>query len=345
MTTIGCLGLVAGNNQAMKVTAKAVSSLVLLAIVLATARVTEAQRGGNIPRIGMICMGSCTSILYTALRQRLADLGYVEGQNVFIEQRSLEGRYERLAGLAAELVEWKPDIILVGGSARMLHAVKEVSDTIPIVFVTPDDPVRAGVVASLPRPAANITGFTSLNTDLNGKRIAVLKEAMPRLASAAVLFDYLDPMAPAMWRTMDIAARSLKVRLQRLDVRGSDDVLQAMETATKRGANALVVAESTVFFIHQTQIVDLAAKKRLPTVSPWRELPEAGGLMSYGVNIRDMFRRAASYIDKILKGVKPADLPVERTIRIEMVVNLKAAKEIGLKIPPEVLQRADTVIR
>ena len=272
--------------------------LPIVLALLAGAASAETQQPAKIPRIGLLYQGSCTSSVYKALRQGLRDLGYIERQNLLIEERSLENRYERLPDLVADLVRLKVDVILAAGSTELPQAVKNATKMTPIVFVTNDDPVRAGLVTSFPRPGGNMTGFTSLNAELDGKRLELLKETMPQVG-----------------------------------------------TAIKRGAEALTVLEFPMFFQQLSRIADLVAKGRLPTVSAWKELTEAGGLMSYGVDIREMFRRAAAYVDKILKGAKPADLPVERSMRAEFIINLKAANALGIKIPPEVLIRADRVIQ
>jgi ABC-type uncharacterized transport system substrate-binding protein len=311
---------------------------------LATAYSSDAQQVTKVHRIGLLCQEACNNSLYNTLRQRLVELGYI-GQNILIEDRAVENRYEKLPDLVAGLLRLKLDVILTGGSTELPRAVNNATKTVPIVFVTAEDPVSAGLVTSFARPGNNLTGFTSLNAELDGKRLALLREVMPRIKRVAVLSNPADPATAAMWRVTEPTARSLNIQLQRLEIRGPGDLDSAIGTATNRGAEALAVLTSPIFFPYLQRIADLAAKKRLPTVSAWRQLTEVGGIMSYGVDISELFGRAAIYVDKILKGARPADMPVERPVKVQLIINLKAAKEIGLTIPPEVLQRADKVIR
>jgi putative tryptophan/tyrosine transport system substrate-binding protein len=322
-----------------------ITILVLSIYLLASAYSSEAQEPAKIARIGVLCQGNCESPLYNALWEGLRRLGYIEGHNILIEKRDMEGRQERLPDFVADLVRLKVDVILAAGSLELSQAVKRVTKTTPTVFVTAEDPVIAGLVASFARPGGNITGLTGLNTDLDGKRLALLKETIPRAKRVAVLHNPSDPTSAAIWRVMERTGRSLNVLIQRLEIREPDDFDLAIGTTTKPPAEALIVLGFPLFYYYQLRIAKLATKRRLPTVSAWKQLTEAGGLMSYGANIPDMFRRAASYIDRILKGAKPGDLPVERPMRAEMIINLKTANEIGLTIPPEVLQQADKVIR
>jgi putative tryptophan/tyrosine transport system substrate-binding protein len=322
-----------------------ITILVLSIYLLASAYSSEAQEPAKIARIGVLCQGNCESPLYNALWEGLRRLGYIEGHNILIEKRDMEGRQERLPDFVANLVRLKVDVILAAGSLELSQAVKRVTKTTPTVFVTAEDPVIAGLVASFARPGGNITGLTGLNTDLDGKRLALLKETIPRAKRVAVLHNPSDPTSAAIWRVMERTGRSLNVLIQRLEIREPDDFDLAIGTTTKPPAEALIVLGFPLFYYYQLRIAKLATKRRLPTVSAWKQLTEAGGLMSYGANIPDMFRRAASYIDRILKGAKPGDLPVERPMRAEMIINLKTANEIGLTIPPEVLQQADKVIR
>jgi putative ABC transport system substrate-binding protein len=343
MAHVSCLRshyTAAANPMSSKITI-----LTLSIFLLAPACSSDAQQRAKVARIGVLCEGNCESPLYNALREGLRRLGYIEGHNILIEKRAMEGRQERLPDFVADLVRLKVEVILAAGSMELSQAVKRATRTTPTVFVTAEDPVSAGLVTSFARPGNNLTGFTSLNAELDGKRLALLREVMPRIKRVAVLSNPADPATAAMWRVTEPTARSLNIQLQRLEIRGPGDLDSAIGTATNRGAEALAVLTSPIFFPYLQRIADLAAKKRLPTVSAWRQLTEVGGIMSYGVDISELFGRAAIYVDKILKGARPADMPVERPVKVQLIINLKAAKEIGLTIPPEVLQRADKVIR
>jgi putative ABC transport system substrate-binding protein len=322
-----------------------ITILVLSIFLLASAYSSEAQQRAKVARIGVLCQGNCESPLYNALWEGLRRLGYIEGHNILIEKRAMEGRQERLPDFVADLVRLKVEVILAAGSMELSQAVKRATKTTPIVFVTAEDPVIAGLVSSFARPGGNITGLTGLNTDLDGKRLALLKETIPRAKRVAALHNPADPTSAAIWRVMERTARSLNVLIQRLEIRDPDDFDVAIGTATKPPAEALIVLGFPLFYYYQLRIAELATKRRLPTVSAWKQLTEAGGLMSYGPDIPELIGRAASYIDKILKGGAPADLPVERTVRTEFIINLAAAKQTGVTIPPEVLQRADKVIK
>jgi ABC-type uncharacterized transport system substrate-binding protein len=301
-----------------------------------------AQPAGRSPRIGILRPGSPPDPLLDAFRQGLRELGYDEGRNISIEYRWAEGRDERLSGLAAELVRLKMDVIVAGVGA--VEAVKRVTTTIPIVMPVSTDPVRAGLVTSLARPGGNITGVTTLSGELPGKWLELLKEAVPGISRVAVLWDSAGD--PSQVRTSETAARSLDVRLHVLKVNRADNVESAFVEARKREAGALIVVGSPLFYVHRARLVELAARHRIPTIYAQREfVVGSGGLMSYGADYRHLFQRAATYVDKILKGAKPGDLPIEQPTKFELVINLKTAKALGLTIPPAVLARADEVIQ
>jgi putative ABC transport system substrate-binding protein len=272
----------------------------------------------------------------------LQQLGYVEGQNIVIEGRYSEGRSERLPTLAAELVRLKVDVIVA--AAYTASAAKGATSTIPIVMTNDADPVGNMLVASLARPGGNVTGLSTLSIDLVGKQLALLKEAMPRLSRVAVLSNPAHPHHPRSLQEAKVAARTLKVRLQILEARAPTEFAGALSLATKESADALLVLADPWFFGERARIVELAAASRLPLLGTQTEFAAAGGLLTYGIDQRDNFRRAATYVDRILKSAKPGDLPVEQPTKFELVVNLKTAKALGLTIPPSLLQRADQVI-
>jgi putative ABC transport system substrate-binding protein len=304
----------------------------------------EAQQPTKIPRIGYLG-GNSPNTRSESFRQGLRELGYVEGKNIVIEWRHHEGKLDRLPTLAAELVRLKVDIIITVG-APAARAAKEATTTIPIVMMQVGDPVGSGFVASLARPGGNITGLSSLAPELSGKRLELLKEVVPRLSRVAVFGTSTNPDTAQSVREVELAANALKVKLQYLDVLSPKDFETAFRAASKGRAQAvLYLVAGAVASGRQTEIAELAVKSRLPVIYSGRVIVEAGGLMAYGVNNTDLDRRAATYVDKILKGRTPADLPVEQPMKFEFVVNLKAAKAIGLTIPPNVLVRADKVIR
>jgi putative ABC transport system substrate-binding protein len=309
--------------------------------------VAQAQQATKIHRIGLLSAGPAHDLSYAsrhdAFRQGLRQLGYVEGKNLTIEERFADGKLDRQPPLAAELIRSKVDVIVVGG-ATGVRAVRRHTSTIPTVmaFVS-DDPVQAGFVDSLARPGGNITGLTSISTELSGKRLELIKEAIPKLARVAFLRDPTNPAtAPA---ETEVAAKLLKVDLQLLEARSSVDFENAFRSAVKGRADAVIIQSGGLFTTHEMQIINLAAKNRLPAMYTEQNYVSAGGLMAYATSIDDLYRRAATYVDKILKGSSPADLPVERPMKFELVINLKAAKQIGLMIPANLLARADTVIR
>jgi len=287
---------------------------------------------------------SANSERLEAFRQGLRERGYVEGKDILIEQRYAEGNLDRLPALAADLVHLKVDVI-VSASLAGTRSSKEATNTIPIVTTSDTDPVGNKFVASLARPGGNITGLSVLAPELNGKRLELLKEIVPKLSRVAVLGTSTNATTAQVLREMEPAADALKVRLQYLDVLGPKDIETAFREATKGRANGVLPLNSAILNSQRKQLVNLAIRSRLPAIYVAPEYVEDGGLMSYGVSYTDLFRRAATYVDKILKGAKPADLPVEQPKKFEFVINLKATKEIGLTIPPNVLARADRVIR
>src|SRR5713101_7737568 len=305
----------------------------------------EAQTAGKVYRIGVLETLSAT--LNTgnldAFRQGLRELGYVEGQNFVIEYRSADGRPERFPGLATELVRLKVDLIVTRGTPAVLAAEKA-TGSIPIVMATSADPTRFGIVSSLARPGGNVTGLSTIAVELAGKRLELLKEAIPRIARIAQLANMSSPASVSQWRQIEVAARSLGLEPQLLDVRAPEDLARAFDTAIKQRADALHVANDTLTQTNLRRIVDLSAKHRLPSIFGSRDFVDAGGLMAYGPNFTDLYRRAATYVDKIFKGAKPADLPVEQPTKFELVVNLKTAKALGLTIPQTVILQADQVI-
>ena len=318
----------------------------LLTFFLLTGSLAQAQQQAKIPRIGSLggASPSANANGNEALRQGLRELGYVEGKNIIIEWRSAEGKLDRLPALADELVRLKADVIVTSGG-QATRAAKEATKTIPIVMAQVSDPVGSGFVASLARPGGNITGLSTLAPELSGKRLELLKETVPKLSRVAVLGTSTSIGNVPQLREVDLAAGALKVKRQFLDILDPKDIETAFRAANKGRAEGVLVLAASVFVSRRTQVLDLAQKSRLPAIYYSPEFVEAGGLMSYGVNNTDLNRRAATYVDKILKGAKPADLPVEQPIKFEFVINLKAAKAIGLTIPPEVLARADRVIK
>ena len=315
-------------------------------VFLAAGTFAEAQQPKKIPRIGVLSGSSASANTgrHEAFRQGLRALGYVEGKNIIIEWRWADGKIANLPALAAELVRLKVDVIVTAGP-QVTHAAKEATSTIPIVMAFDNDPVGSGHVASLARPGKNITGLSTLSPELSGKQLELLKEVVPGLSRVGVLGTSIQPGYGQVAKEIEIAARALGVKLQILDVLNPKDIETAFRNASKGRAEAVLVLASAVVAPDRTQVVDLAVKSRLPTIYPYLEYVEAGGLMSYGVQVNDLYRRAATYVDKILKGAKPADLPVEQPTKFEFIINLKAAKQIGLTIPPNVLARADKVIK
>jgi ABC-type uncharacterized transport system substrate-binding protein len=319
-----------------------ITALTLSAMLFAPCSFAEAQQPGKIPRIGYL--GGTATARIDAFRQGLRELGYVEGKNVVIESRFTEGKPDRLAALAAELVRLKVDVIVTAGS-NPTRAAKEATATIPIVMAQDPDPVGNGFVASLARPGGNITGLSNLGPELSGKRLELLKEVVPRVKRVAVFGTSTFPGNAQILRETELAAGAFRLQLQYLDVLDPKNIETAFRAASKGRAEAVLVLAGPVFTSQRPQLADLAVKSRLPAIYYATEFVEDGGLMTYGANRSDLSRRAATYVDKILKGTKPADLPVEQPKKFEFIINLKAAKQIGLTIPPNVLARADKVIR
>ena len=315
------------------------------AIFLARSLSAEAQPA-RIPRIGILIPASASflSARVEAFRQRLRELGYVEGKNIFIEYRHTEGKGERLPDLAAELVRLKVDIIVTSSAGATL-AAKKASATISIVFAAANDPVGTGLVSSLAQPGGNITGLSLMVPDLDGKRLELLKEAFPKVARVAFLWQPGGTRGNLPLTEMEAAAKALGLKLISLPVRSLDDFERAFARAKKERAQALITIPNALINAQQRQVLDFAAKNQLPAMYPTSEFVEAGGLMSYAPNYADLSRRAADFVDKILKGAKPADLPVQQATKFEFVINLKAARQIGLIIPPRVLERANQVMR
>jgi len=319
----------------------------LTGCLLAAPLAAEAQQAAKVPRIGWLGADrAAVPHLQEAFRQGLRDLGYVEGRNLVIEYRDAEGKYDRLPALAAELVALKVDVIVAPTTPAAL-AAKQATRTLPIVFVAAD-PVGSGLVTSLARPGGNVTGLSSLGPELVGKCLEQLTQAVPGVSRVAVLWQpgaFGERMEKDMLKAADVAARALGARLQFVEARGPENFDRAFSDMTRARAGALTVLPSTMFVIERRRLVDLAAKNRLPALYSAREFVDAGGLMAYGANFADSYRRAATYVDKILKGAKPGDLPVEQPTKFELVINLKTAKALGLTIPPSLLGQADEVIR
>ena len=307
----------------------------------------EAQEAAKVARIGYLVLSSDAPRLREAFRQGLRDLGYVEGRNLVIEIRDAEGKLERLPALAAELVALKVDVIVASGGTPHALAAKQATGALPIVFTNVGDPVTSGLVTSLARPGGNVTGLSSLGPELVGKRLELLTQAVPGVSRIAVLWQpgaLEERTEKDRLQRAEVAGRTLGVRLQFVEARGPKDLDRAFSDMTRARAGALTDLEGSVFWSERKRLVDLAAKNRLPAVYALREFVDVGGLMSYGPNLPDLWRRAATYVDKILKGAKPADLPVEQPTKFELVINLKAAKALGLTIPQSVLARADQVV-
>jgi putative ABC transport system substrate-binding protein len=321
-------------------------SILVVAMLLAFGVVAKAQQPGKIPRIGLLyASASINAVRIEAFRQGMRELGYVEGKNFVLEERYAEGKLDRFPALAAELVRLKVDVIVVGGPAATRPA-KEATTTIPIVMAQDSDPVGNGFIASLARPGGNITGLATLSPELSGKRLELLKEVVPKLSRVAVLGTSTEPANAQSLNETELAAGALNLRLQYLDILGPKDFDAAFQAAKKGRAQAvLLLVMSPVVASHPSRVADLAVKYRLPAIYSQNRHMDAGALMAYGLHIPDLDRRAATYVDKILKGAKPGDLPVEQPKKFEFIINLKAAKQIGLMIPPNVLVRADKVIK
>jgi putative ABC transport system substrate-binding protein len=326
---------------------RTVISFALCALLSALCASAEAQQPAKVSRIGYLALAplSTLSPRIEIFRQSLRELGYVEGKNIVIEYRHAEGKLDRLSALSAELVRLKVDVIVTGGGGGATRAAKEATKTIPIVMAGDVDPVGQGSVTSLARPGGNVTGLATLTPEISGKRLELLKEIVPKLSRVAVLGTSTGPSTARLLKEVEPVAGAFGVKLQFLDVQSPKDIETAFRAASKGRAEGVLVLTGPVINAQRKQIADLAAKRRLPAIYPFPEYVEAGGLMSYSANIADLYRRAAVYVDKILKGAKPADLPVEQPVKFEFIINLKAAKQIGLTIPPNVLVRADKVIK
>jgi len=319
-----------------------VSIVALILSLLAVPRAAAAPPAGKVWRIGYLIAAS--GGIHEAFRQGLRDLGYVEGQNLTIEYRHADTQRDRLPDLAAELVRLPVDILVAPGE-NAARAAQQATHTIPIVLAAGRDPVGSGLVASLARPGGNLTGLSLMGTELEGKRLELLKEAVPTASRVGVLFNPASIGAVHQWRETERAAQSLGVQLHALEVRQADELERAFTTATSAGVSALIVLRSFVMEAHRTQILQLAAQSRLPVMADLREFVDDGGLMSYGPSMPDAWRRAATYVDKILKGARPADLPIEQPTKFELVLNLKTAKALGITMPPSLLLLADEVIQ
>jgi putative ABC transport system substrate-binding protein len=317
----------------------------LISVVIGWVAIAEAQQPAKVRKIGFLNQSggvSDLSVSIEAFRRGMGELGYIGGQNILIDYRSAE-RGGRLATLAAELVQQKVEVIVAVGPA--VNAAKMATQTIPIVFMFSGDPVEAGFIDSLARPGKNMTGITWLAFELVGKRLEILKEAVPRISRVAVLASPAHPGEQRELKETQSTPRALGINLQYNQVSDTADVDAAFNTIIKENGNALLVFPDPVTNAHRQQIVEFAAKRRLPSVFGRREPVEAGGLMSYGPKLEEVYKRVPAHVDKILKGAKPADLPVEQPTKFELIINLKAAKQIGLTIPPNVLARADRVIK
>jgi ABC-type uncharacterized transport system substrate-binding protein len=319
----------------------------VVAIVVAfamCATVAQAQQPAKVPKIGWLGARSASAPARELFVRELRALGYVEGKNIAFEYRYAEGRLDRLSALVDELIRLKVDVLITPATPAAVVA-KNATRTIPIVFYTGSDPVALGLVDSLARPGENITGFTTIEAVVVGKRLELLKETIPKLSRVAALWNPEDPISAQSWKESQLPGRELGLELYSMEVSGADRFEAAFKVATKAGSAALALMSSPFFFSHQKQIVDLTAKNRLPAIYAQREFVASGGLMSYGADEAEPYRRAAIFVDKILRGTKPADIPVEQPTKFELVINLKAAKQIGLTIPPNVLARADKVIK
>jgi len=325
---------------------KKIAVLTLCAMFLALCSSTHAQQPTKISRIGRLAIASqsAESARIEAFRNGMRDLGYVEGKNIVVEWRFADGKLDRLPAQAAELVRLKLEIIVSAGSTPT-RAARAATSTIPIVMCNDNDPVGDGFVASLARPGKNISGLSNFAPELSGKRLEILREVLPKLSRVAVIGTSTNPAYAQVIKEVELAAKALGVKLQNLDVLDSKDIETAFRAASKGRADGVLVLTSATLVPQRVQLAELAVKNRFPVMYSNSQYVEAGGLMFYGANVLDLDRRAATYVDRILKGAKPADLPVEQPKKFEFIINLKAAKQIGLAIPPNVLVRADRVIK
>jgi putative ABC transport system substrate-binding protein len=320
--------------------------LLIVTIVLTTAALGSAQQPKKVARIGFL--GNSTPELEANLvgpfREGLRELGYIEKKNIFIEYRWIEGKYERLLTLINELLSLPVDLIVTAGTPASL-AVKKATDSVPLVMIAVGDPVGTGLIKSLHHPGGNATGVTSIASDLEGKRLELLREVVPKVNSVAALWNPVSPFQVVSEKELQAAAQGLRIRILSLPVKSPEDIEAAFGIMGKERPEALMVLADRFFLHHRARIMEFAVQNRLPGVHAYQELVETGGLMSYGPSYAEMHRRAAYFVDRILKGTKPADLPVERPTRFELMINLKTAKQIGLTIPPTVLARANKVIK
>jgi len=325
---------------------KNIFGLLLIVAVLGDVRIAQAQQSGKIPRIGFL--GNSTAALEENLvgpfREGLRNLGYVEGKNILTEYRWAEGKYDRFPALIGELVAQKVEVIVTAGTPASL-AVKKAAPSIPLVMIAVGDPIGTGLIKSLANPGGNVTGLSSMAVDLEGKRLELLREVIPKLSHVAVFWNPASPFQVNSEKEVQAAARAFKMKVLSLGVQSPEQFDNAFATIRKERPRALLVLADRLFLHNRARIMDFATKQRLPGVHAYVELVEAGGLMSYGPSYADMHRRAATFVDKILKGRKPSDLPVEQPMKFDFVINLKAAKQIGVTVPPNVLVRASRVIR
>jgi putative tryptophan/tyrosine transport system substrate-binding protein len=320
--------------------------LAICAMLFALSVPAQAQQAGKVARIGYLSAASAEADKnrFAHFQRGMQELGYIEGKNIVIEQRYAAGQFEKIPELPAELIRLKVDVLVVYGDAAIL-AAKNATSTIPIVMTVHPDPVGDGIIASLARPGGNVTGLSDLHTVLVTKRLEILKEVVPSASRIAVFFHAGNPTLLRQLKDIQDIAPAFRVTVLSVPVTGPDDFDRAFTMMRKERAGALMVLGSPLIGLNRRQVIDLATKNQLPAIYTVSENPDAGGLMSYGTNFHELWRRAATYVDKILKGAKPIDLPVEQPTKFEFVINLKAAKQIGLAIPPNVLARADRVIR
>jgi ABC-type uncharacterized transport system substrate-binding protein len=312
--------------------------------VLITPSASQAQHRGHVPRVGYLGTSSASlePELVKAFREGLRDRGYVEGENIFIEYRWAEGNYQRFPDLVADLLKLKVDLILTAGTPGAL-AAKRATQTIPIVMAVTGDAVGTGLVSSLARPGGNLTGLTTMVPDLEGKRLEILREVLPKLVTVVVLLNTSNPLTAIQWEQTKTSAKALGIQLQPIELQRPEDFKDAFARIARQRPDAITMVADRFQLAHRMQIVDFVAKTRLPAMYPYRDFVVAGGLMSYGPSYEDLFRRSAIYVDKILRGAKPSDLPIEQPTKFEFLINLKTAKILGVPIPPSLLLRADHV--
>jgi putative ABC transport system substrate-binding protein len=313
---------------------------------LSAALAAEAQEAGKVYRVGYLALlpGEDATRHMKTLKTRLRDLGYIEGKNLVFEYRSAEGRPERLATLAAELLQLGPDVVIAGGGTLTGQTAKQATRTVPIVMAGVGDPIASGLVTTLARPGGNVTGLSTLAPDIAGKRLEFLRDALPTVNQVAVLANPMTPFVAQALKVVGDAARALRVQIHVVEMTAPDQLDRAFEAVLSAKPGALLVLEDPLTFALRTRIAGLTAQHRLPSVFGFRDYVEVGGLMSYGTDLADLSSRAAIYVDKILKGAKPADMPIEQPTKFELVINLKTAKVLGLTVPPSLLARADELI-